>query len=473
MRYILKRFIASNLVCSRRHSHRLHVAVVGSGPSGFYTTQYLLKNPNVKVDIYEKYPVPFGLIRFGVAPDHQDVKNVIKSLTVTGANERVSFYGNVSIGNDVSLSQLRDAYNAVVLCYGSARDRRLNIEGENLSNVFAARRFVGWYNGVPQDVDLPVNLNVENVVIVGQGNVALDCARILLSPIEERLQKTDITNHALNALRNSKVKRVFLVGRRGLAQVAFTLKEFRLITKINDCRTIITVEDCKDLTPELIQNLERPRRRLTEFLIQTANDTHSNQYKKECILKFLRSPLKINGNENGVHSVLFGVNKLDNPQDEKAKAILTNEIEQISCGLVLKSIGYETISIDPSLPMDERRGVIRNENGRITECGKGLYCAGWAATGAIGVILNTMSSSFEVAKIILEDIEHEQQLQRICRGSEVILPVLKAKNVEIVEFSDWQRVDELEKSMGMKAGKPREKFVKEKDIIEAAKRKVG
>ncbi|RWS30757.1 hypothetical protein B4U80_07215 [Leptotrombidium deliense] len=170
------------------YQHQINVAVIGSGPAGFYTTHYLLKNPNIKVDIYEKYPVPFGLIRFGVAPDHPEVKNVINSFTATGLNDRVSFFGNIGVGTDVTLQQLRDAYNLVVLCYGSAKDKILDIEGEQLTNVLAARRFVGWYNGVPEDADLNVNLDVENVVIIGQGNVALDCARILLTPVESSLQ---------------------------------------------------------------------------------------------------------------------------------------------------------------------------------------------------------------------------------------------------------------------------------------------
>jgi len=217
--------------------------------------------------------VPFGLIRFGVAPDHPEVKNVIASFNKIALNERVTFNGNINIGKQVTLDQLRDAYNIVVLCYGSTEDRTLNIDGEQLPCVLPAKRFVGWYNGVEEDKNLDFNLNVEDVVIIGQGNVALDCARILLTDVDNHLKSTDITDYALEKLKSSKVKNVYLIGRRGPLQVAFKIKELREMTKINNLD--ILIDDLVNYLPNDLSSLPRPRKRLTELMLQIANQDKS------------------------------------------------------------------------------------------------------------------------------------------------------------------------------------------------------
>ena len=215
---ILKRFLSTA-------TFKKHVAVVGSGPAGFYLSQQLLKKKdlNLQIDIYEKLPVPFGLVRYGVAPDHPDVKNVESTFTKVAQDDRVRFVGNVSLGQDLKVKELREAYDAVVLAYGAAKDRTLNIPGENAKNVISARNFVGFYNGLPECANLDLSLDCEHAVIVGLGNVAIDCARVLLTPVDE-LKGTDITEAALEHLSKSRIKRVSLVGRRGPLQVAFTIK---------------------------------------------------------------------------------------------------------------------------------------------------------------------------------------------------------------------------------------------------------
>ncbi|KAI1301805.1 NADPH:adrenodoxin oxidoreductase, mitochondrial [Halotydeus destructor] len=451
----------------------IKIAVVGSGPAGFYLTQYLLKNPSVAVDIYEKFPVPFGLVRYGVAPDHPDVKNVIHSFTNTATNNRVSFYGNIGIGEDITLKDLRDSYNAVVLCYGSARDRPLNIPGEKLPNVISARQFVGWYNGVPESKNMKVNLSTENVVIIGHGNVALDCARILMSPPSTVLQKTDITSYSLKALQESKVKNVYLVGRRGPLQVAFTIKELREMTKIPGSKTIIDSKDTSLLTNDVMGTLQRPRKRLTELLLRISNESNEvTKAEKKCHIKFFRSPVEINKSEDEKHLITkFVVNYLaGDPTSETAMAIPTEETETIESGLLLKSVGYMTVSIDDSLPMDPKLGVIENVYGRVVDSGQGLYCSGWAAVGPSGVLVNTMNVSFEVGKNILDDIEKGLIPNGNERaGSANILDILQEKKVNFVSFNDWQNIDKMEQSLGEQLGKPREKFVNVLDMLKAAK----
>ncbi|XP_015791063.1 NADPH:adrenodoxin oxidoreductase, mitochondrial [Tetranychus urticae] len=460
-------YVPNVTLACKRYIQTIKVGIIGSGPAGFYTAQALLKDSRVLIDIYEKYPVPFGLIRFGVAPDHQSVKNVINSFTNTALQDRVSFYGNINIGQDVTLNQLLKSYNAVVLCYGATEDRKLNIEGEDLINVLPARRFVGWYNGIPQDSDLNPFLQTEDVVIIGHGNVALDCARILLSPVDETLKSTDITNHALTALRESKVKRVYLVGRRGPLQVSFTIKELRELTKLPGCDTIVFPEDFKNITAETINELPRPRKRLTELLLSLANEKNLNNNHKRCVLMFCRSPLQIVGDKHGkVSSVNLGVNRLIQ-QEDGVKTELTDEKEILKCGLFLRSIGYRAVSIDPSIPLNDKTGVISNTNGKVHGFDFGLYCSGWAATGATGVIIGTMNASFEIAEHILKDFGQNEPLLVEKPGATEIIPHLKSKGVKVVTFNDWQRIDELEKNLGSQLGKPREKLVNQKDMIKA------
>lgn len=233
-------------IISRRYSTidvGIQISIIGGGPAGFYAAQQLVKLlPAATVDIYERLPVPFGLVRYGVAPDHPEVKNVINTFTKTAKHPRVNFYGNITLGKDVYLKELRNAYHAVLLTYGAEEDRKLGIQGEDFENVISAREFVGWYNGVPDNKDLTVNLNGENVAVIGQGNVAVDVARILLTPID-KLKETDITEYSLQRLSDSKVKKVTLVGRRGPLQVAFTIKELREMLNLPNVSTVFNRDD--------------------------------------------------------------------------------------------------------------------------------------------------------------------------------------------------------------------------------------
>uniref|UniRef100_A0A8C5TTS1 NADPH:adrenodoxin oxidoreductase, mitochondrial n=1 Tax=Malurus cyaneus samueli TaxID=2593467 RepID=A0A8C5TTS1_9PASS len=347
------------------------VCVVGSGPAGFYTAQHILKHHGgALVDIYEKLPVPFGLVRFGVAPDHPEVKNVINTFTQTARSERCSYYGNVTVGRDVTVPELRQAYHAVVLSYGAEDNRVLGIPGENLLGVYSARAFVGWYNGLPENRDLKPDLSCETALILGHGNVALDIARILLSPLQ-LLRKTDITDSSLAALACSKVKRVWLVGRRGPLQVAFTIKELREMINLPGTRAVLDPADFTGLE-NAVKDAPRPRKRLTELMMKTA----------------LEKP-----GEKAVEGL-----------GDSAKAVPTGDVEELECGLVLSSIGYRSLPLDPAVPFDSQRGVIPNSSGRV-EGVPGLYCSGWVKRGPTGVIITTMNDSFDTAQSVLEDLQ--------------------------------------------------------------------
>uniref|UniRef100_A0A8B9JES3 NADPH:adrenodoxin oxidoreductase, mitochondrial n=1 Tax=Astyanax mexicanus TaxID=7994 RepID=A0A8B9JES3_ASTMX len=325
------------------------VCIVGGGPAGFYTAQHLLKaQDDVIVDVYERLPVPFGLVRFGVAPDHPEVKNVINTFTQTAQHERCFFHGNVNVGVDVTVKELKKAYHAVVLSYGAEANRCMGVPGEDLAGVFSARDFVGWYNGLPSNQKLNPDLNCETVVILGQGNVALDVARILLSPLD-MLKKTDITQHALEALTASRVRRVLIVGRRGPLQIAGTIK------------------------------VQHPL--FFRHIVKRQNTLHS--------MRFFNS-------SSGILPLIGS--------GEDAKAVPTGQMEDLECGMVISSIGYKSLPIDPCVPFEHRGAIIPNDMGRVLDTA-GLYCSGWVKRGPTGVIATTMNDSFDTARVLLKDMK--------------------------------------------------------------------
>ncbi|GCC36264.1 hypothetical protein chiPu_0014757 [Chiloscyllium punctatum] len=426
------------------------------------------------VDIYEKLPVPFGLVRFGVAPDHPEVKNVINAFTQTAHHDRCSFYGNVTVGKDVSIEELKQAYHALVLTYGAETNRTLDIPGKNLLGVYSARMFVGWYNGLPENKDLNPELSSETAVILGHGNVALDVARILLSPIDV-LKKTDIAGHALEAIATSKVKRVLLVGRRGPLQVAFTIKELREMINLPDTRPLLNPSDFMGLK-QAVKDLPRPRKRLTELMIKTALEKSSGKEverqaaaTKEWGLQFLRSPLEIIPSNDGkrVAGIRLSVNKMEG-LGESAKFVQTGDVEDLECGLVLSSIGYKSYPIDPSVPFDHRLGIIPNNLGRVLHA-SGLYCSGWVKRGPTGVIVTTMHDGFETAETVLGDVRSGLlDVSASKGGSKVIGALLKQRGIRPVTFPEWEKIDNVEVARGEQAGKPREKLLDVQQMIEVA-----
>ncbi|XP_045502365.1 NADPH:adrenodoxin oxidoreductase, mitochondrial [Colias croceus] len=439
-------------------SHVPHVCVVGAGPAGFYAAMHLAKNINsIKIDIIEKLPVPFGLVRYGVAPDHPEVKNCINQFTKLAKQKNINFYGNITLGQDITLSKLRQHYDAILLTYGAEEDRTLSIENETARNIIAARNFVGWYNGHPRDKNLKVDLSGNKAAIIGQGNVALDVARILLSPIDQ-LKKTDITEYALQAISESKINELYLVGRRGPLQVAFTIKELREQLKLKNCQTIWRENDFIGVE-DVVNNLQRPRKRLTELMLKSLKEQKSqtcSAHEKTFRPIFFRSPNKFLVNNGSVSGIELTCNKLVGDKLEDQKCVATEDKEILNCNLVFRSIGYKSIKADEALVFNSS-GCVSNENGRViedhtTEELAKLYVAGWLGTGPAGVIIHTMSNAFQVAKNICSDLQTGTGSHR-----DGFDGVRKHLNIPIVDWNGWEKIDKYEVDQGKKSDKPREK----------------
>lgn len=477
--------VSRKLNCMTAESDRPHIGIVGSGPAGFYTAQQILKShDDALIDIYERLPVPFGLARFGIAPDHPETKNCINQFTSTAQSERCSFFGNVNIGKDLNISELLQAYDAVILCYGAEDDRTFGIPGEDLHGMYSARAFVEWYNGLPANSQLEPDLSAETAVILGHGNVALDVARILLSPVE-RLEKTDICEHAIEGLRKSCVKTVHIVGRRGPLQVAFTIKELREMTKLIGCKAVFDPEDFKPIQ-EKITSIPRPRKRLTELMCKTALDESISQKtaNKEWTLKFQRSPAEMLSAPGGakLSGVRFEINDLVEQNDGSIQARGTGVYEDLPCGLVFRSIGYKSIPIDNQIPFDKRRGVIPNLNGRVINTGgsqescnevppliPGLYCSGWVRSGPVGVIATTMSDAFQTGELVVQDLKSGNlRTKRSPKGFFALANSLISRGVRPVFFDQWHKIDQVEQERGRELGKPREKIINVNEMLNIA-----
>ncbi|XP_026988586.1 NADPH:adrenodoxin oxidoreductase, mitochondrial isoform X2 [Tachysurus fulvidraco] len=417
------------------------------------------------VDIYERLPVPFGLVRFGVAPDHPEVKNVINTFTQTAQHERCSFFGNVSIGTDVSVEELKKAYHAVVLSYGAEGKRLMGVPGENLAGVFSARDFVGWYNGLPSNKELCPDLSCDTAVVMGQGNVALDVARILLSP-PDLLKTTDITQQALESLRASQVRRVLIVGRRGPLQIACTIKEVREMMNLPETRADMLPADFEGIA-EALKDLPRPRKRLTELMLKSLKvDERSQEANKQWGFRFLLSPVKVLPSADGkkVAGIRLAVNKLEG-SGEKARARPTGQTQDLECGLLISSIGYKSLPIDSSVPFDPHTSTVPNNMGRVSHTA-GLYCSGWVKRGPTGVIATTMNDSFETAQILLKDVETGKlDLSVNKAGAQEITSLLQTRGVRPVSFSEWEKINSEEIRRGEVLGKPREKVLDVKQML--------
>jgi len=450
----------------------LRVAVVGSGPSGFYAAETLLgKDRHVQVDMFDRLPVPFGLVRYGVAPDHQNIKNVIKVYEKTAQQEGFAFYGNVHVGKDVPVSDLKKFYDAMIFCCGAETDRKLGIPGEDLKGSYTATEFVGWYNGHPDYRDREFDLSQEVAVVIGQGNVAMDVARILCKTVDE-LKATDIARYALDALAESKMREIHLVGRRGPVQAAFTPPEIKEFGELADCDVFVGKEDL-ELNEASRRELDSPENKKAqknyEVLTEFAGRSPSGKRKK-FIVRFYESPLELAG-EGQVQKVIFGKNELrGEPGSQKAR--LTEERQEFPCGLFFRSVGYHGLSI-PGVPFEEKRGVFPNEQGRIVQNGEpvpGLYCAGWIKRGPSGVIGTNKPDSQETVGCLLEDLEKLPAAE--VPDSQKMLQFLAGKTAKVVNFEDWRRIDTAEIERGRQAGKPREKFAAIQDMLKVIEEKV-
>ncbi|PIA56338.1 hypothetical protein AQUCO_00700576v1 [Aquilegia coerulea] len=467
-------------------SQSLRVCVVGSGPAGFYTAEKMLKaHQGAEVDIIDRLPTPFGLVRSGVAPDHPETKIVVNQFSRVPLNERCSFFGNVSLGSSVSLSELREMYHVVVLAYGAESDRVLGVPGEDLEGIYSAREFVWWYNGHPDCSDLDPDLkSTDTAVILGQGNVALDVARILLRPTTE-LAKTDIAEHALASLQESSIRKVYLVGRRGPVQAACTAKELREVLGIKDLYINILESDLsKSAADEEEMKNSRIQRRVYEILSKAARSqpSHPISGQRELHFVFFRRPEKFlhsddsSGRVTGVR--LEKTVLKENSGSGRQSAVGTGQYEDLGCGLVLKSIGYKSVPVD-GLPFDHHKGVVPNIRGRVlsnthTEpliFENGLYVVGWLKRGPTGIVATNLYCAEETVASISEDLDQGVLTPTLPRpGREGLQQLLDSKGVRFVPFNGWEQIDLKEKSLGSLKNKPREKITRWGELLKAANR---
>ncbi|KAK3323600.1 hypothetical protein B0T19DRAFT_372667 [Cercophora scortea] len=488
--------VSSNASPSTRKSHAYErpyrVAVIGSGPAGFYTTYRVMsKIPGAKVDMYETLPVPFGLVRFGVAPDHPEVKNCQEKFEEVAASPDFTFVGNVSVGeqrdhptgNTVPLATIMENYNAVVFAYGSSQDKKLGIPGESaLRGIYSAREFVGWYNGLPEHADLAPDLTQgDEAVIIGQGNVALDVARMLLEDVDV-LRKSDIAEHAIATLAKSRVKRVRIVGRRGPMQAAFTIKEVRELVRLPDVG-FHPVEP--GLIPPDLQSLPRADRRRIDILRKESLIPMPEGIKKSWSLDFCLGPKSFRASHPGEHQLvttIFERNVLKpSPFVPEASVFATGEEVRFPSSVAFRSIGYKSAALSEfaqvGIPFNKKLGIIKNDGqGRVAHDDgdqyfsalPGLYCAGWCKRGPTGVIASTMNDAFATGDAMVEDyVSNEPSLnnhQRVS-GWEGVKRDAKVDKARVVSWADWQKIDSAERKRGQAVGKEREKFTSIKDML--------
>lgn len=443
----------------------LRVAIVGSGPSGFYAAEALFKaDARTRVDMFERLPTPYGLVRGGVAPDHPKIKSVTRVFDRIASHENFTFLGNVTVGRDISVEELIRHYDAIIFACGAEADRRLGIPGEDLPGSHTATEFVAWYNGHPDYRNRTFDLSAETAIVVGQGNVAMDVCRILAKTPDE-LRHTDMAAHAFEALAESRVREIILVGRRGPVQAKFTTPEIREIGSLADCAPMVdpaelVLDEMSRAELEDPSNKHSPKNMavLEEFAARALGGV------SRCFrIRFLLSPTELKGGEC-VESALFERNRLEG-QPFALSSLGTGIFEEIPCGLFFRSVGYRGVPI-PGVPFDERRGVFPNRNGRILDNDTPvprLYATGWIKRGPSGIIGTNKPDSVETVEALRADMAETPPCE--APDTSLVHELLASRGVRVVSFADWQRIDAAETARGAQAGKPREKFVSFEEIL--------
>jgi len=452
----------------------LRVAVIGSGPSGFYAAEHLQSQPDlfVQVDMYDRLPTPFGLVRGGVAPDHQKIKSVTRVYDRIAAHPEFRFFGNVELGRDVTHDDLLAYYHAVIYAVGARTDRRMGIPREYLPGSHSATEFVGWYNAHPDFRSLRFDLSGERAVVVGNGNVAMDLARILASPVEA-LAQTDIAEHALEALAESRIREIVVLGRRGPGQAAFTTKELRELGEIPGCDVIVDPAEA-ELDPlsraDVEASSERTRDANLDVLSVYARRTPEGRPRR-VVLRFLASPVEIIGTER-VEAIVVARNELYRGEDGQLRARMTDQTETIPVDLVFRAIGYQGVPL-PGIPFDAMRGVIPNQVGRITDpvsgnVVSGEYVVGWIKRGPQGIIGTNKPDSYETVDSLLEDMRAGRLDKPEVPPRAVLEGLLRERRADFVSYEDWQLIDMLEQERGQQAGdRPRLKFSRVEEMLGA------
>jgi ferredoxin--NADP+ reductase len=452
-------------------SAQLKVAIVGSGPAAFYAAGALLgsEDPPVEVDMVERLPTPWGLVRLGVAPDHPQLKSVSRAFEKIAARPGFRFLGNVEVGRDVSHEELAERYDAVLYAVGSQTDRRLGIPGEDLPGSWAATELVAWYNGHPDFQDLHFDLGVERAVVVGNGNVALDVARMLALTREE-LAPTDATDAAIEAIVASGLREIVVLGRRGPVQAAWTSTELGEMGELAGADVLLDPAEL-ELDPASEAELEASSNlvhRNAEILRDFAS--RSPEGKARAVrFRFLVSPVAILGEER-VEGVEIVRNRLEPDESGRVRAVPTGEREVIPCGIVFRSVGYRGVELS-GVPFDERSGTIPNDGGRVLEAGgspvPGVYVAGWIKRGPTGVIGTNKKDATETVELLLEDARAGRLPAPAPSGT--LDDLLAERGTEPVPYAGWEAIDAAERAAGEPQGRPRVKLCSWDELLAAAR----
>jgi len=430
-----------------------HFAVVGSGPAGFYTAEALEKayGDKARVDILDRYPVPYGLIRFGVAPDHQSLKAVSKRYDKVAESAGVDFIGNVTVGRDVSVAELLDLYDAVILAIGAPHDRKLGIPGEDLPGVIGSAEFVGWYNGHPDFADLDPPLGGTHAAVIGNGNVALDCARIL-SKNRHEFEGSDIVGHALDALDHSAIRTITILGRRGPHQIAMTPKELGELGHLEAASPVVDIADFPSV--EADEALEPGQRKSITILREFAATPPDAAKPKRMVFDFFAKPVRIEGDRNAEKIVVERTEL-----DENGAARGTGETYEVPASLIITAIGYWTPQIE-GVPYDERGTKFLNDGGKIADR---LYAVGWARRGPTGTIGTNRPDGYEVADLIAAAMPAGSSGDR--SGATGLKQLLESRGVMATDYDDWRKIEETEVARA-RPGSPREKFVRPEEWLQ-------
>jgi ferredoxin/flavodoxin---NADP+ reductase len=443
----------------------LRVAVVGSGPAGFYAADALLKSddPRVEVDVLDRLPTPWGLVRLGVAPDHENIKAVSRAFERTAARPGFRFFGNVEVGSTVSHDELLELYDAVVYTVGAQTDRSLGVPGEDLPGSWPATAFVAWYNGHPDFQHLDFDLSHERAVVVGNGNVAVDCVRMLALTAEE-LVPTDTTDAAVDAITASPLREIVMLGRRGPVQAAFTPPELQELGELAGADVIVDPADLElDAASAAALEHDRERAKRNVDLLREFAARPPAGKPRRIVLRFLSSPLAVVGDGN-VEAIEVVRNELVE-EGGRLVARPTGDTEVIPCGLVLRSVGYRGVPL-PGVPFDEGAAVIPNEGGRVVGAER-TYCAGWIKRGPSGVIGTNKKDATETIEHLLADARAGTLRAREKRD---LAEVLGEKGADFVEYDGWQAIDAAERAAGEPLGRPRVKLTAWERLLETGRR---
>jgi ferredoxin/flavodoxin---NADP+ reductase len=424
--------------------------------------------------MFDRLPTPYGLVRFGVAPDHPKIKSVIRVYEKTAARPEFRFFGNVEVGTDVSVDELRERYHAVVFAYGTATDRHLGIPGEDLPGSHPATEFVNWYNAHPDFADHEFDLSFERVVVIGNGNVAADVAR-MLALTEDELRETDTADHAIEAFCESGVKEIVVLGRRGPAQAAFTNPEVRELGEMVDADIDIRSEEMEldELSRDWLESDDgNPTNRRNVEIFTDFSGREPEGKRKKISMRFLRSPVEIQG-DGKVERIVVGRNELQRDESGRIRAVDTGERETIECGLVLRSIGYKGIPIE-GIPFDDDRGLIHNDGGRVHDGEgtqvRGLYAVGWIKRGPSGVIGTNKKDAQETVDQLFADLEAGTVPDaELASDRGAIEALLNERKPDHVTFEGWQAIDAAEVERGKPHGRPRIKFCRVHELVEASR----